>query len=441
MAKDITDSLTEPQKKVWQRLLNRLAHSEAKGLTVLNFLQQLMTEPGGFFYIVTFVSLIRQKESDSRTQDERIILDVIYSPESEKLFSPYVRQYDEDVCKNAFGEFEPVYTQPTRNSFDALAGAFYTQTNEVLFAILSDLQGAYRDAVFNNPAYMKAHWDAMIANLPLLSKDVLEAIGPVPLELRSNNLCPGLNPRDSSTHFSTELCMHFMKENKPFIDNCVRVALAALRNAIMFDSFEAIYRSIYIIQLELVIIRTQIVSNNDELFAAAKKVYDLISLQHNLAQKSTTLYPAMGRLLLGYASRNMAAAIDYLAHSGIKKDDFFIRFPDFEQVPFWGYVFSDRLARARICVELLKIACQHVELPNETAVAQSGGYKAEMRRVRLSVLNFFSPGVGNRYEAEGLKDSYSLELAYAQEKQRKYESTYRHCGQALEFAGRSPSCK
>lgn len=383
--------------------------------------------------IAAMALLLRQKKRSDMTDEERTIFEVLYGPEGDALFYPYLKQNESDVCKNAFGEYAPLYAYPSRKPLDILAGRYYVQINDVFYQILRELQGAYRDTVFNNPKIIREQWAYIIDNIPLLTDKIQRTIGPIPDILLS---------KESSAHFPPDVLMHFIIEIKPFINSCRDIALTTLREALIFDDLEAICISIQTIQLELLTIRKEILLNDQDVFAMAKRSYVLVSTEFKLAKKALKLYPEVGRLLLGYVTRNFAYVIDYLVTLRLDKETFFKVYPEFEQVFFWQFIFSmEPLMRAQIHYGLLQVACCQVKLSDKGVAAKSTHYKTELRLSDFSHLIFFSIGSGDAYLPEQLEKHYQRGLNEARLRKLKLESRHQQCGESLLFGGgRLPSC-
>lgn len=428
---------------------------EAKKPALLAMLQECMNNKK-FFHIAAIALLLRQKKQIDMTYEERTIFEVLYSPEGTAFFSPYLRQNEYDTCKNAFGERAPLYTYSARPPLDILAGQFYVKTKIVFFTVLLKLQQIYSDAVFYDECsikerHVKAHWDFITESMSLLPKEMLKSLGPIPADLLSEKLQADLGytasdlmlPKNFSSEFRVDLCIYFIKEIKPFIDTYRNVILRDLSKALVFNDLEAISILIETLQLELLVIRKQKVNDNHDIFLAAKKAYELVSLEFKLAKKAATLYPGVGRLLLGYVTRNFAYILNYLAKQELNKGAFFKTFPEFESVFFWQCVFSmEPLAKAQLHYGLLQMACSHVDLSNQDVVAKPNNYKTELTRSGLQSLRFFSIRNGGCDEAEQLNAHYRFGFDEARLRKLMQElRSQQQCGGVLSFGGgRLPSC-
>lgn len=407
-----------------------------------------------FSRIADIALLLRQKKWADMGAEERTVFEMLYGSEGRALFAPYLKQHDYDVCKNAFGERKSLYAYSSREPLDILAGQYYLEIDNALFWLVSELQCAYRDVIFPDTSCMKLYWKRSRLALSKLQEDVLHAIGPIPPDLLSEKAQKelGLTPSDLSLppnftqNFSADLCMHYFSTIKPFIDRCRDVALVKLSNILVFNNLEVSCNILEMIHLELAILRKQVFINDNDMLLAAKKAYDLVSLEVKVAKKVLKVYPEVGRLLYGYTVRNMALVIDYLTDLQLNKEAFLKIFPECEQIYFWQCVFSQNpIMSARLCWGLLCIACDCVKLPEAELVQQrdtTTAYKTEMHRAGLTYLVFFNMYTGGRRDAENLGPSFNRSRDAARLKifQQEFPGRVAHSQRACSYGGgRYPS--
>ena len=383
-----------------------------------------------FFHIATIALLLQHKKHDDMTPEERAVHDAFYSPEGNAFFNQYLKQNESDTCKKAFQTRDSLYAHPDRSPFKVLMGRFHTKLNLEFLIVVSELQGIYKDAIFARPANIADTWRFLAEKLPLVMEDpaISSAIGlPIPaalLKFSADDTSPGL-------------LMHLVKQDmKPFLDKCEDLALTKFEEWLCFDDLEAAIIAVRVLQLKLIIMSKDSFSSEQAVFEAAKKTHTLIRLQCDLAYRAFDLYPATGRLLVGFVTRNSAFVMDHLARLKLNGEAFFKAYPEFEQTPFWRIIFfADRVQRSQMHYELLKIACDYVALSgtDEAIAVELDGHNKELHFAGVPPiqLQFFSIRNAGCDRAEQLEAHYRLGLEEARARKIRHEPEEQSCRKAL----------